>query len=94
MIAGRRPAESRRAQLITLTAAKTVSNTALRWVGPFLPTLERAFATSTGTLTGIMGVAELGGLSTTLTGPALDRGHERSVIAISLGVAWKPSCAP
>ena len=36
------------AELVTLTAAKTVSNTALRWVGPFLPTLERAFGATTG----------------------------------------------
>jgi predicted MFS family arabinose efflux permease len=71
-------------ELATLTAAKTVSNAALRWVGPFLPTLERAFSTSTGTLTGIMGVAELGGLTTTLTGPALDRGHERTVFVAGL----------
>jgi DHA1 family inner membrane transport protein len=73
-------------ELITLTAAKTVSNTALRWVGPFLPTLERAFSSSTGTLTGIMGVAELGGLNTLVTGPALDRGHERTIYAAGLGL--------
>ncbi len=29
------------AELAVLTAAKAVSNTALRWLGPFLPTLER-----------------------------------------------------
>ena len=74
----------KRAQLLTLTAAKTVSNTALRWVGIFLPTLEQAFGTTTGTMTSIMGVAELGGLTTSLTGPTLDRGHERTVIAISM----------
>ena len=74
------------AELATLTAAKTIANTALRWVGPFLPTLERAFHSSTGTLTGIMGVAELGGLNTLATGAALDRGHERTVCAAGLGV--------
>jgi predicted MFS family arabinose efflux permease len=73
-----------RAQLIVLTAAKAVANTALRWVGPFLPTLERAFGTTTGTLTGIMGVAELGGLTTAATGPTLDRGHERTVFISGL----------
>jgi predicted MFS family arabinose efflux permease len=62
-----------------------VSNTALRWVGPFLPTLERAFSTTTGTLTGIMGVSELAGLSTIATGPLLDRGHERRVFVLGLG---------
>ena len=67
------------AELAVLTGAKAVSNTALRWLGPFLPTLERAFGTSVATLTGVMGVFELGGLSTTLTGPLLDRGHERTV---------------
>jgi DHA1 family inner membrane transport protein len=63
--------------LAVLTGAKTVCNTALRWVGVFLPTLERAFGASTGTLTSIMGAAELGGLTTTATGHWLDRGHER-----------------
>ena len=67
---------SNRVQLGVLTAAKVVANTALRWVGPFLPTLERAFGVSTSTLTSVMGVAELGGLTTILTGPALDRGHD------------------
>lgn len=73
-----------RGELVLLTGAKVVSNTALRWVGPFLPTLERAFSTSTGTLTGIMGVCELGGLSTVATGATLDRGHERRVFALGL----------
>ena len=75
---------SRRAELAVLTGAKVVSNTALRWVGPFLPTLERAFSTTTGTLTAIMGVSELGGLSTLLTGPLLDRGNERRVFTLGL----------
>lgn len=73
-----------RRQLLALTGAKVVSNTALRWVGPFLPTLERAFSTSTGTLTGIIGAAELGGLTTLLTGSQLDRGRERTVYALGL----------
>jgi MFS transporter, DHA1 family, inner membrane transport protein len=75
-----------RAQLLTLTGAKVVSNTALRWVGPFLPTLERAFGASTGTLTGIMGAAELGGLTTMATGSHLDRGRERVVFVAGLGL--------
>lgn len=79
-----RAAPSTRAELTVLTGAKIVSNTALRWVGPFLPTLERAFSTSIGTLTGVMGVCELGGLTTVVTGPALDRGHERRVFVLGL----------
>lgn len=75
---------SHRVELGVLTGAKVVSNTALRWVGPFLPTLERAFSTTTGTMTGIMGVCELGGLSTLATGPYLDRGNERRVVSIGL----------
>ncbi len=74
------------AQLAALTAAKVVSNTALRWVGPFLPTLERAFGASTGTMTGIMGAAELGGLTTLATGSHLDRGRERAVFMLGLGL--------
>ena len=72
-------------ELAVLAGTKLVANTALRWVGPFLPTLERAFSASTGTLTGIMGVCELGGLSTAATGSHLDRGRERRVCAIGLG---------
>lgn len=75
-----------RAELLTLTGAKVVSNTALRWVGPFLPTLERAFGASTGTLTGIMGAAELGGLTTAASGPHLDRGRERTVFVAGLAL--------
>jgi predicted MFS family arabinose efflux permease len=78
------PERTLRRQLVTLTGAKIVSNTALRWVGPFLPTLERAFSASTGTLTGIIGAAELGGLTTLLTGSHLDRGRERTVYALGL----------
>jgi DHA1 family inner membrane transport protein len=80
-VLARRP---RPTELSVLTGAKVVSNTALRWVGPFLPTLERAFSTTTGTLTGIMGVCELGGLTTVATGPTLDRGHERRVFVLGL----------
>lgn len=69
------------ARLVALTAAKATSNAALRWVGAFLPTLERAFGTTTGTLTGIIGTAELAGLSTTLAGRSLDRGRHRLIFA-------------
>lgn len=79
-----RPERSTRTDLALLTGAKVVSNTALRWVGPFLPTLERAFSTSTGTLTSVMGVCELGGLTTAATGSALDRGHERRLFVLGL----------
>ena len=78
------PERSVRSQLVALTGAKVVSNTALRWIGPFLPTLERAFGTTTGTLTTIMGAAELGGLTTAATGPQFDRGHERRVFVLGL----------
>lgn len=79
-----RSARATRTDLALLTGAKIVSNTALRWVGPFLPTLERAFSTSTGTLTSVMGVCELGGLTTAATGSALDRGHERRIFVLGL----------
>ena len=77
---------STRVQLGVLTAAKVVANTALRWVGPFLPTLERAFGVSTSTLTSVMGVAELGGLTTIATGHALDRGHRRRTFLAGLSL--------
>lgn len=72
--------------LLVLTAAKLVANTALRWIGPFLPTLERAFGVSVGTLTTVMGLAELAGLSTAATGGLIDRGHHRRVFVTGLGL--------
>jgi MFS transporter, DHA1 family, inner membrane transport protein len=80
-----RAARSVNRQLVVLTAAKVVANTALRWVSPFLPVLQAAFATTTGTLTSVMGAAELGGLSTLLTGSVIDRGRERAVFVAGLG---------
>ena len=73
-----------RRELAALTASKSISNLALRWITAFLPTLERAFSTTTGTLTGILGLAELGGLSTTLVGRTLDRGRHRLIFVGSL----------
>ena len=73
-----------RHELATLTASKSISNLALRWITAFLPTLERAFSTTTGTLTSILGLAELGGLSTTLVGRTLDRGRHRLIFVASL----------
>jgi predicted MFS family arabinose efflux permease len=70
--------------LVAFTAAKTTANTALRWVGPFLPTLEKAFGVSIGTLTTIIGIAELAGLSTAAMGKSLDRGHQRRVFILGL----------
>ena len=75
-----------RSELAVLTGAKVVSNTALRWVGPFLPTLERAFGATTAQLTTILGVGEVAGLSTVLVGRHLDRGRERAVLVGSLGL--------
>ncbi|MGB3733603.1 MAG: MFS transporter [Ilumatobacter sp.] len=73
-------------RLVRLTAAKAVANTALRWVPPFLPTLERAFGASTGQMTTILGVGEMAGLSTVGVGRFLDRGRERLVMTIALVV--------
>jgi predicted MFS family arabinose efflux permease len=70
--------------LAVLTGAKVVTNVAYRWLGPFLPTLERAFGTSTSTLTTVMGAGEVAGLSTTATGRVLDRGHERRALVAGL----------
>lgn len=73
------PQPVRRAELVALTAAKTVANTSLRWLGPFLPVLERAFGTTIGALTSVLALVELGGLSTLATGRLLDRGHRRRI---------------
>ena len=47
--------------LVRLTGAKTVANTALRWIPLFLPTLERAFGATTTQLTTVIGAGELAG---------------------------------
>lgn len=70
--------------LARLTAAKAVANTALRWVPPFLPVLEKAFGASTAQMTTILGIGEMSGLSTVAVGTRLDRGRERMVMTLSL----------
>jgi MFS transporter, DHA1 family, inner membrane transport protein len=72
--------------LARLTAAKTVTNVALRWIPPFLPTLERAFGATTTQLTTVLGVGEVAGLSTVFVGRHLDRGRERAVMIGALGL--------
>ncbi len=72
--------------LARLTAAKTVTNVALRWIPPFLPTLERAFGATTTQLTTVLGVGEAAGLSTIFVGRHLDRGRERTVMISALGL--------
>lgn len=72
-------------ELAALTANKTVANTALRWLGPFLPVLERAFGTTIGALTAVLAVVELGGLSTIATGRMLDRGRRRRTFLVGSG---------
>ncbi len=72
--------------LVRLTGAKTVANTALRWIPLFLPTLERAFGATTTQLTTVLGVGELAGFSTIASGARLDRGRERVVMVSSLGL--------
>ncbi len=74
------------ATLARLTAAKTVTNIALRWLPPFLPTLERAFGATTTQLTTVLGVGEVAGLSTIFVGRHLDRGRERTVMIAGLGL--------
>jgi MFS transporter, DHA1 family, inner membrane transport protein len=69
-----------RPTLARLTGAKAMANTALRWIPPFLPTLERAFGVSTTQLTTVLGFGEAAGLSTMVIGKQLDRGRERPVM--------------
>jgi len=72
--------------LLRLTAGKAVANTAMRWLPFFLPTLAIAFDSKTSTLAILLGVAEAAGLSTLVAGRWLDRGRERRVMIIALGV--------
>jgi predicted MFS family arabinose efflux permease len=79
-----RPTTVDRAVLVRLTAAKAVANTALRWIPPFLPTLERAFGATTTQLTTVLGLGEIAGLSTIGVGKHLNRGRERLVMISGL----------
>lgn len=72
--------------LVRLVGAKTVANTALRWLPLFLPTLEPAFSATTTQLTTVLGVGELAGLSTVASGSRLDRGRERLVLLTSMAL--------
>jgi MFS transporter, DHA1 family, inner membrane transport protein len=67
-----------------LTVAKSVANTALRWIPPFLPNLEAAFGASTRQMTTIIGLGEMAGLSTIGVGKHLDRGRERLIMTLAL----------
>ncbi len=80
-----------RTTLTTITGAKAVANTALRWIPPFLPTLEVAFGATTTQLTTILGASEFAGLSTLAVGDHLDRGRERTVMVASLGLVTMSS---
>jgi predicted MFS family arabinose efflux permease len=73
-----------RPQIVRLTAGKGVINTALRWIPFFLPTLVVAFDTTTTTLTTILGVGEMAGLSTLFVGRYLDGGRERVVMTAAM----------
>lgn len=72
--------------LVRLVGAKTVANTALRWLPLFLPTLEPAFSATTTQLTTVLGAGELAGLSTVASGSRLDRGRERLVLLTSMAL--------
>ena len=80
-----------RSTLVSITGAKAVANTALRWIPPFLPTLEAAFGATTTQLTTILGASEFAGLSTLAVGDHLDRGRERAVMVASLGLVTMSS---
>lgn len=70
-----------------LTVAKTVLSSAQRWVSIFLPVLSRAFGLSTGAMTSIMGLGQLGGLSTSVTGHRINASNERSFVIGGLAIA-------
>jgi predicted MFS family arabinose efflux permease len=72
--------------LARLTGAKTIANTALRWIPLFLPTLESAFGATTAQLTTVLGAGEVGGLSTLAVGGPLDRRRERLVMVTGLSL--------
>ena len=74
------------AGLVGLTAGKAVTNIGLRWIPFFLPNLGRAFGASTAGLTTVLGFGEMAGLLTAVTGRQLDRGRERLVMTVGMGL--------
>lgn len=78
-------------QLALLTAGKAVVNTSHRWIPFFLPTLAAAFSSGTSTLTLVLGVGEMAGLTTLLVGRHLDAGHERRIMIGALGAVGAAS---
>lgn len=71
-------------QLALLTGGKAVVNTSHRWIPFFLPTLAGALTTGTSTLTIVLGVGEMAGLSTLVVGRQLDLGRERVIMTGAL----------
>ena len=71
-------------QLALLTAGKAIVNTSHRWIPFFLPTLAVAFSSKTSTLTVVLGIGEMAGLTTLLVGRQLDSGRERAIMAGAL----------
>jgi len=76
-----------RAELAKLTAGKAVNTTSFRWLPFFLPVLAAAFMTSTSTLTTILGLGEMAGLTTLVVGRHLDGGRERQIMAGALALS-------
>jgi len=75
-----------RDQIVRLTAAKTLTNASLRWIPFFFVTLEVAFDTTTATLAAVLGLAEMTGLATLFIGGYLDRGHEKTLMLVAIGL--------
>ncbi len=72
------------AELALLTASRTVINTGLRFVYPFLPALARGVGTSTAVLGQVLALRSLAGMAGPIFGTLSDRYGRRPVMAGSL----------
>lgn len=80
-------AEPTTTELLTLTAAKTVQNAALRWIPAFLPTIGRGIGVGVGSMATLLSIGELTGLVAIAAGRRAGRTGERRLLALALLVA-------
>jgi predicted MFS family arabinose efflux permease len=81
------PSLGSRAELATITVAKTASNMSLRWIPAFLPTIASGIGVGIGTMATLLSVAELTGLGAVAVGRRAAVAGERRLIALGLVVS-------
>lgn len=81
------PALGSRAELATITIAKTASNASLRWIPAFLPVVASGIGVGIGTMATLLSIAELTGLAAVAVGRRAATSGERRLVAAGLVVS-------